>query len=148
MKKIVLIVCLVTPLFYFVSCAPRPPAKNYPEIIKTDVSATDVVKMFLDALIADDFGLAYDQLYVLSSDKEGYISRMLLIQEETDASLVKYKILGTQLFRDTAIVVAELENERSIDGGIEKKFTRFKYDLKLFEKNWKIIKETCIENCT
>ena len=147
MKKIVLIVCLVTPLFYFVSCAPRPPAKNYPEIVKTNVSATDVVKIFLDSLKAEEFGTAYEQLYILSTDKEGYVNGMKLAQEETGARLVNYKILGTQLYRDTAIVVAELENERSIDGGIEKKFTRFKYDLKLFEKKWKIINETCIENC-
>ena len=59
-------------------------------------------------------------------------------------------MLGTQLFKDTAIVVAELETERSIDGGegIEKKFTRNKYDLQLIENKWKITKDTCIENCT
>lgn len=135
------------PLFYFASCAPRQPAKNYPEIVKTDVSATDVVKVFLGALKDSDFGLAYKQFFVVSTDKEGYISMMTVGQEEAKAKLVNYKILGTQLFRDSAIVVAELETERTIEGGIEKKFQRFKYDLKLFEKTWKITQESCIENC-
>ena len=147
MKNVIFIFCLFLTVICLASCAPKQ-GKNYPEIIKTDVSATDVVKIFLDSLKADDFGTAYDQIYVVSADKEGYVSRMKLIQEETDASLVNYKILGTQLFRDTAIVVAELETERTIDGGVEKKFTRNKYDLKLFDnKTWKITKDSCIENC-
>ena len=123
MKNLDLIVFISITAVILVSCAPKAP-KNYPEIPKTDVSATDVVKNFLEALKTDDFGTAYDQIYVVSADKAGQVSRMKQIQEETKANLVDYQILGTQLFRDTAIVVAELETERSIDGGIEKKFTK------------------------
>ena len=114
--------------------SPKQPTSNLPKIAKTDVSATDVVKMFLESLKTDDFGTAYDQIYVVSSDKEGYVSRMNLLKEERSVRLVNYKVLGTQLFKDTAIVVAELETERRLDGGIEKKFTRNKYDLQLIEQ--------------
>ncbi len=147
MKKLILFIVLFTPV-YMVSCVPKQPSSNFPKITKTDVSATDVVKTFLDSLIEGEFGTAYDQIYVVSSDKEGYVSRMNLLREERNVRLVSYKVLGTQLFKDTAIVVAELETERGVDGGIEKKFTRNKYDLQIIEKEWKITKDTCIENCT
>lgn len=147
MKKLILIILLFAPV-YLISCAPKQPSNNLPRITKTDVSATDVVKKFLESLKTGEFGTAYDQIYVVSSDKEGYVSRMNLLREERNVRLVSYKVLGTQLFKDTAIVVAELETERGVDGGIEKKFTRNKYDLQLIEKKWKITKDTCIENCT
>ena len=149
MKKLILFIILFVPV-YMISCVPKQPSNNLPKIAKTDVSATDVVKLFLESLKTDDFGTAYDQIYVVSSDRQGYISRMNLLKEERKVRLVDYKVLGTQLFKDTAIVVAELETDRSIDGGegIEKKFTRNKYDLQLIENKWKITKDTCIENCT
>ncbi len=147
MNKLILIILLITPV-YIISCVPKQPSSNIPQIAKTDVSATDVVKKFLESLKTGEFGTAYDQIYVVSSDKEGYVSRMNLLREERKVKLINYKVLGTQLFKDTAIVVAELETQRSVDGGIEKKFTRNKYDLQLIEKEWKITKDTCIENCT
>ena len=63
-----------------ISCVPKQPTNNLPKIAKTDVSATDVVKLFLESLKTDDFGTAYDQIYVVSSDKEGYVSRMNLLK--------------------------------------------------------------------
>ena len=68
--------------------------------------------------------------------------------QELGLKLLSYKILGTQLFKDTAIIVAELQTQRNIDGGVEKKVTRNKYDLKVFENEWKITKDNCIENCS
>jgi len=147
MKNLILIILLLTPA-YLISCVPKQPSKSYPQIAKTDVSATDVVKLFLESLRTNDFGKAYDQLYVISSDREGYISRMDLLMEENKVNLVNYKILATQLFRNTAIVIGELETQRSLDGGIEKKITRNKYDLKLFDDKWKITKDSCFKNCT
>ena len=131
-----------------ISCVKKQKSSNYPQIAKTDVSATDVVKTFLESLKTDNFGKAYDQIYILSSDKEGYISRMQLLLEEEKVKLVNYNILATQLFRNTAIVVAELETQHTLENGIEKRFTRNKYDLKLLDDKWKITKDTCIENCT
>ena len=147
MKILILIVLLFTPMF-LISCVPKQQTKSYPQIAKTDVSATDVVKIFLESLKTDDFGTAYDQIFFFISDREGYISRMDLLMEENKVNLVNYKILATQLFKNTAIVVGELETQRSLDGGIEKKITRNKYDLKLFDDRWKITKDSCIENCT
>ena len=147
--KYFIILFLVFGSVYFSSCAPKTQStQKYPEKVKTDVSATEVVNIFLEALKNKDFGTAYDQIYAFSSDREGYISRMNEISQELGLKLLSYKILGTQLFKDTAIIVAELQTERNIDGGIEKKVTRNKYDLKVFENEWKITKDSCIENCS
>lgn len=147
MKNLILIFLLFLPIT-LISCVKQPPPSNTPQIPKTDVSATDVVKNFLEALKTDDFGTAYDQFYTISSDREGYISQMQSGVEERKVRLVNYKILATQLFRNTAIVVAELETQQTLENGLEKKFTRWKYDLRIFEDKWKIMKESCIENCT
>lgn len=147
MKNLILIILLLLPIS-LISCVKKQKSASYPKIAKTDVSATNVVKTFLESLKTDNFGKAYDQIYVLSSDKEGYISRMQLLLEEEKVKLVNYNILATQLFRNTAIVVAELETQHTLENGIEKKFTRNKYDLKLLDDKWKITKDTCIENCT
>lgn len=147
MKNLILIILLLLPIS-LISCVKKQKSASYPKIAKTDVSATDVVKTFLESLKTDNFGKAYDQIYILSSDKEGYISRMQLLLEEEKVKLVNYNILATQLFRNTAIVVAELETQHTLENGIEKKFTRNKYDLKLLDDKWKITKDTCIENCT
>ncbi len=147
MKNLILIILLLLPIS-LISCVKKQKSSNYPQIAKTDVSATDVVKTFLESLKTDNFGKAYDQIYILSSDKEGYINRMQLLLEEEKVKLVNYNILATQLFRNTAIVVAELETQHTLENGIEKRFTRNKYDLKLLDDKWKITKDTCIENCT
>ncbi len=147
MKNLILIILLLLPIS-LISCVKKQKSASYPQIAKTDVSATDVVKTFLESIKTDNFGKAYDQIYIISSDKEGYISRMQLLLEEEKVKLVNYNILATQLFRNTAIVVAELETQHTLENGIEKKFTRNKYDLKLLDDKWKITKDTCIENCT
>jgi len=147
MKNLILIILLLLPIS-LISCVKKQKSASYPKITKTDVSATDVVKTFLESLKTDNFGKAYDQIYIISSDREGYISRMQLLLEEEKVKLVNYNILATQLFRNTAIVVAELETQHTLENGIEKKFTRNKYDLRLIEDKWKITKDTCIENCT
>ena len=140
---------LIFGFVYFSSCVPKNESTlKFPEKVKTEHSATEVVNTFLEALKTQDYGTAYDQIYAFSSDREGYISRMNGLSEELGLRLLSYKILGTQLFKDTAIIVAELQTERNIDGGIEKKVTRNKYDLKVFENQWKITKDSCIENCS
>lgn len=147
MKNLILIILLLLPIS-LISCVKKQKSASYPKIAKTDVSATDVVKTFLESIKTDNFGKAYDQIYIISSDREGYVSRMQLLLEEEKVKLVNYNILATQLFRNTAIVVAELETQHTLENGIEKKFTRNKYDLKLLDDKWKITKDTCIENCT
>ena len=147
MKNLILIILLLLPIS-LISCVKKQKSASYPKIAKTDVSATDVVKTFLESIKTDNFGKAYDQIYIISSDREGYVNRMELLLEEEKVKLVNFNILATQLFRNTAIVVAELETQHTLENGIEKKFTRNKYDLKLLDDKWKITKDTCIENCT
>ena len=147
--KYFLILLLIFGTFSVSSCAPKPKTTpNYPEKIKTNVSATEVVNNFLEALKNQDYGAAYDQYYVYSTDREGYISAMNGLSQDLGLRLLNYKILGTQLFKDTAIIVAELQTQKNIDGGVEKKVTRSQFDLKVFENKWKIIKDICIENCS
>ncbi len=145
MKNLILIILLLLPIS-LISCVKKQKSSNYPKIAKTDVSATNVVETFLESLKTDNFGKAYDQLFVIHTDREGYINRFITAEEKS--TLVNYKILATQLFRNTAIVVAELETQHTLEGGIERRIARFKYDLKLLDDKWKIAKESCIENCT
>ena len=148
MNKYLSIFLVFVVIFAF-SCGSKNTNKpNYPKRPKVDVPATKVVSNFLDALINEDFEEAYENIYILSSDKEGYVLRMKNLSEQTGTKLVNYKILATQLYKDTAIIVAELKIvQRSIDSHSEDRITRNKYDLALIEEKWKITKDTCIENC-
>ena len=114
------------------------------------VSATSVVSSFLEALKERDFESAYDKVHIFSSDREGYVSRFRLLYERYDMRIVDYRILATQLFKDTAIVVAELEvdyREPGEDRRLRNRYTN-RYDLSIPEKKWKIVKDQCIENCS
>ena len=148
--KYFIIFLLVCCSVYFGSCVGKPKStRQYPEKIETDVSATQVVNTFLEDLKNRDFGRAYDHIYVSSYDREGYIIRVSSVWQEFGLlRLIGYKILGTHLFKDTAIVVAELHEEIDVGGGVEKRVRRNKYDLKVFDSEWKITKDSCIENCS
>lgn len=114
------------------------------------VSATSVVNSFLEALKERDFESAYDKIHIFSSDREGYVSRFKLLYEDYDMRIVDYRVLATQLFKDTAIVVAEVEVDYREPGGEERRRARHtnRYDLSIPEKEWKIVKDECIENCS
>ena len=94
-------------LLLFLSCA--IPVRGPGERPQPRVSATSVVKSFLEALKERDFESAYDKVHIFSSDREGYVSRFELLYENYDIRIVDYRVLATQLFKDTAIVVAEVE---------------------------------------
>ena len=114
------------------------------------VSATSVVKSFLEALKERDFESAYDKVHIFSSDREGYVSRFELLYERYDIGIVDYRVLATQLFKDTAIVVAEVEVDYREPGEDKRQRARYtnRYDLSIPEKEWKIVKDECIENCS
>ena len=114
------------------------------------VSATSVVNSFLEALKERDFKSAYDKVHTFSSDREGYVSRFELLYENYDIRIVDYRVLATQLFKDTAIVVAEVEVDYRNPGQSERQRAKYtnRYDLSIPEKEWKIIKDECIENCS
>ncbi len=147
MKKAYLFVLPL--LLFFISCA--VPVPN-PDTMRPQpkVSATSVVQSFLDALKERDFKSAYEKIHIFSSDREGYISRFELLYERYDIRIIDYRVLATQLFKDTAIVVAEVEVNYREPGEDELKSARYtnRYDLSLPEKEWKIVKDECIENCS
>ena len=136
-------------LLLFTSCAipVRGSGERRPQ---PRVSATSVVNSFLKALKEQDFESAYDKIHIFSSDREGYISRLKLLYENYDMRIIDYRVLATQLFKDTAIVVAEVEVDYSKPGESERLRTTYtnRYDLSIPEKEWKIIKDECIENCS
>ncbi len=114
------------------------------------VSATSVVISFLEALKERDFESAYDKIHIFSSDREGYVSRFELLYENYDIRIVDYRVLATQLFKDTAIVVAEVEVDYRRPGEDKRLRTTYRnrYDLSIPDKRWKIVKDECIENCS
>lgn len=134
-------------LFLSLSCA--IPVRGTGERRQPRVSATNVVASFLLALKEQDFESAYDKVHIFSSDREGYVSRLKLLYEDYDLRVVEYRILATQLFKDTAIVVAEVEVDYIRPGESERLRARYtnRYDLSIPEKEWRIIKDECIENC-
>ncbi len=117
---------------------------------RPSTSPTEVVTGFLEALKEDDFGKAYEFVYVPFSDKDGYILRMKSLVKDYNASILDYRILGSQILGDTAIVVVELETKikpQNSSAEIRKK-GRNQYNLSIMEGKWKIVSEQCIVNCT
>lgn len=136
-------------LLLFASCA-VPVRGSDQRRPQPKVSATSVVISFLEALRERDFESAYDNIHIFSSDREGYVSRFKLLYERYDIRIVDYRILATQLFKDTAIVVAEVEVDYREPGADKRQRARHtnRYDLSIPEKKWKIMKDECIENCS
>ncbi len=136
-------------LFLFTSCA-VPVRGSDQRRPHPKVSATSVVISFLEALKERDFESAYDKVHVFSSDREGYVSRFELLYENYDIRIVDYRVLATQLFKDTAIVVAEVEVDYRELGEDKRQRARYtnRYDLSIPDKKWKIVKDECIENCS
>ncbi len=136
-------------LLLFTSCA-VPVRGSDQRRPQPKVSATSVVISFLEALKERDFESAYDKIHIFSSDREGYVSRFKLLYERYDIRIVDYRVLATQLFKDTAIVVAEVEVDYREPGEDKRQRARYtnRYDLSIPEKKWKIMKDECIENCS
>ena len=135
-------------LLLFLSCA-VPVGDPYGKPQKPSTSATIVVNSFLQALKEQDFDSAYDKIHIFSSDREGYASRFRLLYEEYGIRIIDYRVLATQLFKDTAIVVAEVSVDYNRLGESERITSTYRnrYDLVIHEGKWKIVKDTCIENC-
>lgn len=113
-------------------------------------SPTKVVSGFLEALKDNDFGKAYEFVYVPFSDKDGYILQMKTLVKDHDISILDYRILASRILGDTAIIVAELEVElkpRNSNTEIHEK-RRNQYDLSIMEEKWRITSDKCILNCT
>lgn len=146
MRQILPLLILVLLVF---SCAPKSVDNSEKDKPKPEVSATEVVKKFLDSLKLEQYEKAFDYIYIVSSDREGYVSRMQSLSQEYGIKLIDYRILGTQLFKESAIIVAELQvthRDEKTGQQVTNK-TRNRYDLNIIEGKWKITKDSCIENC-
>lgn len=148
MRKIIPVLLLC---FFVLSCAPRTvgPTDQRGEREEPKISATAVVDRFLSALKEQDYDKAYEYIHYPMTDREGFISRHRSLAEEHGIKLTSYRILGTQLFRDTGIIVAELDvSEISRDTGqVETNRRRIRYDMTVIKGEWRITREGCIENC-
>ena len=123
------------------------PTDSYKQKPKTKVSATQVVIKFLEAIRSEDFPQASEQVHTFYSDKEGYTNSLKYAWEASDIKLLQYKVLGNQVFKNTATIFAELQREQKSSDEVKKTTMTVKFDLSLFGKEWKIIKDSCIENC-
>ena len=149
MKQINLI--LILSVLLAISCAPRQKQPKIVKKVKPDVSATVVVDQFLSALQSRDIQKAYDKVRIIHSDKEGYIKRLESVYSDYDIRIVSYKVLATQLYSDTAIVVAEIEIDKKVSPDSKERVSRTyrnKYDLAIYREQWKITNDECIENCS
>ncbi|MEQ9617635.1 MAG: hypothetical protein RIG61_00495 [Deltaproteobacteria bacterium] len=136
-------------LLGLLSCGPKNPEPVIPERKEIDPSPTEVVQEFLKALKAENFDKAYKYVYVPYSDKLGYVNQMKNTVSANQVSIVSYKILGTQIYDRTSIVVAEITIKRNSPktGSLVERTQRSQYDLGLFEDAWKITNDKCIKNC-
>ncbi len=143
--KPVLITLIIAALF---SCAGKP-EQIIPERKSIDPSPTKVVEDFMKALKDENFSKAYEYVYVPYKDKEGYIIEMKNTVQENQLSILNYRLLGTQIFDRTAIVIVELNTKLKSPktGNLIEMNQKSQYDLGLFDDQWKITSGNCIENC-
>lgn len=149
MKKFTLI--FITAVLLTISCAPRQKQPKIAERVKPKVSATVVVDQFLNALQSRDIQKAYEKVHIIHSDREGCVNRLESVFRDYDIKIVDYKLLATQLYSETAIVVAEIEINKKLSPESNERTSRTyrnKYDLSIFGKEWKITHDECIENCS
>lgn len=143
--KAVIITLTIGVLF---SCAGKPDP-IIPERKAIEPSPTKVVEEFMKALKDENFSKAYDYVYAPYTDKDGYVIEMRNTVRENQVSILNYRLLGTQIFDRTAIVIVELNTKlKSPKTGILIEMNqKSQYDLGLFQDKWKITSGNCIENC-
>lgn len=135
-------------LAYFVSCGGKV-EPIIPERKSIDPSPTKVVEQFLKAIKDENFKKAFEYVYVPYSDKDGYIIQMQNTVKDNQLTILGYRILGTQIFDRTSIVVVEINQKvkSPTTGQIVELTQNSQYDLGLFDDEWKITQGNCIKNC-
>ncbi len=130
------------------SCGGKP-EPIIPERKAIDPSPTKVVDEFIKAIKDEKFEKAYQYVYAPYSDKEGYVIQMQNTVKDNQLSILNYRILGTQIFDRTAIVVVELNQKikSPTTGQVVELMQNSQYDLGLFDEKWKITSGNCIKNC-
>lgn len=114
-----------------------------------DPSPTKVVEEFIKALQAQDFEKAFKYAYVPYTDKEGYVIQMKNTFTQNQITIHEFKILGTQIYDRTSIVIVELKQtlKSPKTGTVIELNLRSQYDLGLFDDEWKVTAGNCIANC-
>jgi hypothetical protein len=130
------------------SCAGKP-EPIIPERKAIEPSPTKVVEEFLKAIKDEKFEKAFQYVYAPYSDKQGYVIQMQNTVKDNQLTILNYRILGTQIFDRTAIVVVELNQKVKSPqtGQIVELLQNSQYDLGLFDEKWKITSGNCIKNC-
>jgi hypothetical protein len=120
-----------------------------PERKAIEPSPTKVVEEFLKAIKDEKFEKAFQYVYAPYSDKEGYVIQMRNTVKDNQLTILGYRILGTQIFDRTSIVVVELNQKLKspTTGQIVELTQNSQYDLGLFDDKWKITSGNCIKNC-
>lgn len=120
-----------------------------PERKTIDPSPTKVVEEFLKAVKDEKFEKAFQYVYAPYSDKEGYVIQMRNTVKDNQLTILGFRILGTQIFDRTSIVVVELSQKikSPTTGQVVELTQNSQYDLGLFEEEWKITSGNCIKNC-
>ena len=120
-----------------------------PERKAIEPSPTKVVEEFLKAIKDEKFEKAFQYVYAPYSDKEGYVIQMRNTVNDNQLTILSFRILGTQIFDRTSIVVVELNQKLKspTTGQIVELTQNSQYDLGLFDDKWKITSGNCIKNC-
>ena len=74
---------------------------------------------------------------------------MINTVRDNQLTILSFRILGTQIFDRTSIVVVELTQKikSPTTGQVVELTQNSQYDLGLFEDEWKITSGNCIKNC-
>ena len=120
-----------------------------PERKAIEPSPTKVVEEFLKAVKDEKFDKAFQYVYAPYSDKDGYVIQMKNTVRDNQLTILNFRILGTQIFDRTSIVVVELTQKikSPTTGHVVELTQNSQYDLGLFEEKWKITSGNCIKNC-
>lgn len=120
-----------------------------PERKVIEPSPTRVVEEFLKAVKDEKFEKAFQYVYAPYSDKESYVIQMRNTVKDNHLTILGFRILGTQIFDRTSIVVVELNQKikSPTTGQVVELTQNSQYDLGLFEDKWKITSGNCIKNC-
>ncbi|NIP39720.1 MAG: hypothetical protein GWO07_15810 [Candidatus Dadabacteria bacterium] len=109
-----------------------------------------VVTKFLDAFVKNDFGTAFKYIHSNATDRQGYVSRMKNLVEQSNNRITNFNLMGTRIIGDIAYAIVELEIQETLSGGNTNiRYTKNQYELTTFDGKWKIVKDHgCVENCT
>lgn len=131
------------------SCGGGKAEPIIPERKAIEPSPTKVVEEFLKAVKDEKFEKAFQYVYAPYSDKDGYVIQMKNTVRDNQLTILDFRILGTQIFDRTSIVVVELTQKikSPTTGQVVELTQNSQYDLGLFDEKWKITSGNCIKNC-